>query len=63
MALQELYARNLAKYAKLNVAALVSRSMKYNTDIPGTVREYFIGASDNTVSEIEKILKGGQLAK
>lgn len=62
-ALQGLYARDLAKYAKLNVAALVSRSMKNNTDIPGTVREYFIGASNDTVSEIEKFLKGGQFAK
>lgn len=61
--LQGLYARDLAKYAKRNVAALVSRSMKNNTDIPCTVRKYFIGASNDTVSEIEKILKGGQFAK
>lgn len=63
MALQGLYSRDLAKYAKLNVAALVRRSIKNNTDILGTVREYFIGASNDTISEIEKILKGGQFAK
>lgn len=63
IALQGLYTRDLAKYAKLNVTALVKRSMKNNTDIPGTVREYFIGASNDTVSEIGKFLKGGQFAK
>lgn len=61
--LQGLYSRDLAKYAKLNVVSLVRQSMKSNTDIPGTVREYFIGASNATVSEIEKFLKGGQFAK
>ena len=60
--MQSLYTRDLAKYAKANVAALVKRSMKNNTDIPGTVREYFIVVSDNTISEIEKKLKGGQFA-
>ena len=57
--LRGLYARDLSKYAKLNVAALVSRSLKNNTDITRTIHEYFIGASNDTVSEIEKILKGG----
>ena len=60
--MQSLYTRDLAKYAKSNVAALVKRSMKNNTDIPGTVREYYIVVSDNTVGEIEKMLKGGQFA-
>lgn len=58
--MQNLYTKDLAKYAKVNVAALVKRSMKNNTDISGTVREYFIAVSDNTVDEIENILKGGQ---
>lgn len=60
--MQSLYTRDLAKYAKSNVAALVKRLMKNNTDIPGTVREYYIVVSDNTVGEIEKMLKGGQFA-
>ena len=59
--MRSLYARDLAKYAKVNVAALVKRSIKNNIDVPGTVREYFIVVSDNTVDEIEKILKGGRL--
>lgn len=57
--LQGLYSKDLAKYARYNAAALILRSKKTNTDIPGTVREYFIGASDTTVSEIVKLLKGG----
>jgi len=61
--LSSLYAMNLAKYAKINVAALVKRSLKSNTDIPGTVREYFYDASSDTVSEIETILKGGRIAQ
>lgn len=60
--MQSLYTRDLAKYAKSNVAALVKRSMKNNTDIPGTVREYYIVVSDNTVGEIEKMLRGVQFA-
>lgn len=62
-ALQGLYAKDLAKYAKHNVAALVSLSIKNNTDIQSTVREYFIGASNDTISEIEINLKRGQFAK
>lgn len=60
-ALQGLYIRDLEKYAKINVSALVKRSLKSNTDISGTVREYFICVSNNTISEIEKILKGEQI--
>lgn len=33
--LKNLYERNLAKYAKLNIVALVKQSLKNNTDIPG----------------------------
>lgn len=61
-ALQNLYVRDLAKYAKVTVSALVNRSMKDNTDIPNTVRSYFIGASEITVSEIANIIKGGKFA-
>lgn len=62
-ALQNLYGNDLAQYAKSNVVALINRSLKSNTDIPGTVREYFVSVSDNTVSEIERVLKGGPFAQ
>lgn len=56
-ALKKLYDKDLAKYATVNVAALVKRSLRNSTDLPGTVREYFIEASDDTISNIEKILE------
>lgn len=56
--MQALYVKDLAKYAQISVAALIKCSMKNNTDIPNTIREYFINASYATVGEIEKILKG-----
>lgn len=59
--LQLLYSKNLAIYAKSNVVALVKRTMKKNTDILGTIREYFIDASDITICEIETMLKGGKI--
>ena len=59
-AMQDLYVKDLTRYAEINIAALVKRSLKNNTDIPSTVREYFMGASESTISEIEKIMKGGQ---
>lgn len=57
--MQDLYTGDLVKYAKTNVAALIRRTRKNNTDVAGTVREYFINASDEVVCEIEKIVKGG----
>ena len=57
--MQIMYEKHLATYAKVSVAALIKRSMKSNTDIPGTIKEYFINTSDETVNEIEKMLKGG----
>lgn len=61
-AMQSFYSKDLPQYAKNSVAALVNRAMKRNTDVPGTVREYFINASDATISELKKMLKGGRLA-
>lgn len=57
--LQSLYAQDLVKYAKSNVAALVRRTLKKNTDVNGTIRGYFIAVSDDTVMELEKMVKGG----
>ena len=60
--LQKLYTSNLAKYAKTNVAALIRRSATNNTDIVGTIRNYFVKVDEETVKEIEKMVKGGSLA-
>ena len=60
--LRTLYVRDVSKYAKINVAALIKRSLKNNTDISGSICEYFISVSDSTISEIEKMVKGGQLS-
>lgn len=57
--LEELYSQNLSKFAKLNIAALVQRSIKSNTNVTDTIREYFIEVSDSTISDIEKNIKGG----
>lgn len=57
--LQVLYSKDLSKYAKVNVAALVMRSAKENTDLVGTVSSYFLLASDQTIDEIVKMVKGG----
>lgn len=58
-ALQDLYEKDLAKYAKMNVTALVKRSLKKNTDIPLTIQEYFVVVSDATVNNIVEMVKGG----
>ena len=57
--LQKLYTSNLAKYAKTNVAALIRRSATNNTDIVDTIRNYFVKVDEETVKEIEKMVKGG----
>lgn len=57
--MQPLYAKDLDKYAKSNIVALVRRSLKKNTDVTATIREYFIDVSDNTVMMLEKMVKGG----
>lgn len=57
--LQNLYAKDLSSYAKRKVTALITCSMNRNTDIPGTIRNYFIVVSDSSSSEIETMIKGG----
>ena len=59
-ALRKLYGGNIEGYARKNVVALVRRSLKKNTDIDSTVREYFINASELTVCEIVKKVRGGR---
>ena len=56
---QNLYAKDVSSYAKRKVTALITCSMNRNTDIPGTIRNYFIFVSDSTSSEIENMIKGG----
>lgn len=58
--LQILYTKDIAKYAKNNVVALIRRTLNKNTDVTGTVRQYFIDVSDEVVYDIEKLVKGGQ---
>lgn len=60
-ALRKLYGGNIEGYARNNVAALVWRSQKKNTDIDATVRGYFINASEATVCEIVKKVRGADL--
>ena len=60
--LQKLYTSDLAKYAKNNVAALIRRSVTNKTNIVGTIRNYFVKVDEETVKEIEKMVKGGSLA-
>lgn len=57
--LMHLYIKNLPQRAKNNIAALIKRSMKKNTDMLGTIRSYFIVVSNATIMDIEKIIKGG----
>lgn len=59
--MQSFYAKDLDKYARRNIAALVRRSLKKNTDVTATIREYFIAVSDNTVMMLEKMVRGGQV--
>lgn len=58
--LKSLYSKDLAGYAKINIAALIRRSLKQNTDIPSTIRQYFIEVSDSTVDKIVEMVKGGE---
>lgn len=60
--LRSLYAQDLSRYARTNVAALIRRTLGKSTDVSATIREYFIDVSESTVSEIEKMVKGGPLS-
>ena len=57
--LQQLYGSDLIDYAKKNVAALVGRNYTIDIDLFGTIREYFIEVSEETIKDIEKIVRGG----
>lgn len=56
----KLYNQDIAKFAKRNVSELIKRSLKANTDIDGTIGEYFAQVSTNTLNEIAAALKGGK---
>lgn len=57
--LKELYSKDLSKFSKVNVAALILRSLKPNTDIGGTIKEYYLTVSEQTIAEVTKLVKGG----
>lgn len=57
--LTKMYQSDIAKYAKVNVAALILRTATQDSDIPGTIRQYFLDVCDDTIQEIEQIVKGG----
>jgi len=59
--LQVLYSKNLTRYALDTVSSLIRLSLKKETDISGTIREYFICVSNQTVAKIEKKVKGGEV--
>ena len=56
----ELYKQDISKFAKFNVSELIKRSLKPNTDIHGTIDEYFTQVSTSTVNEIATAVKGGK---
>ena len=55
-----MYSSDIAKYAKVNIAALVKRKLTQSTDIPGSIRKYYLDVSNETVQDIEQIMKGGK---
>lgn len=57
--LKNLYSSDIAKYAKINVAALIKRKATPSTDVPGSIRKYYLVVRDKTVQDIEQIVKGG----
>lgn len=57
--LKDLYSKDLLKFSKVNVAALILRSLKANTDINGTIKEYYLLASEQTIDDVTKLVKGG----
>jgi len=48
----KLYGQDTVAFAKRNIAELVKRSLKSNTDIFGTINEYFMSVSTETINEI-----------
>lgn len=55
----KLYSNDLPNYSKANVAALVMNSLKTNTDVVGTIKQYYSLVSDQTINEVVKMVQGG----
>ena len=55
--MQSLYTKELDMYAKRNITALVYRTLNKNTNVAGTIREYFIDVSDDTIMILEELVK------
>ncbi|MEG0009373.1 MAG: hypothetical protein RR721_03820 [Aeromonas sp.] len=56
--LSKLYNQDIKHFSKKNVAELVRRSLKQNTDISATIKEYFSLISSQTLSDITAAVKG-----
>ena len=56
---EKLYGQNPVHFVKKNIVELVKHSLKENTDVDGTIREYFIHISDETLDDILTEVKGG----
>lgn len=59
--LLKLYNRNIATYAKQNITYLVKRSLKQDTDISASIREYFTQTTSGTMNEIMAAVKGSSI--
>lgn len=57
--LKDLYSKDLIKFTNVNVAALILRSLKANTDINGTIKEYYLLVSEQTIDDVMKLVKRG----
>lgn len=59
--LLKLYNRNIATYAKQNITYLVKRSLKQDTDISASIREYFTQTTSGTMNEMMAAVKGSSI--
>ena len=57
--LKELYSKDLPKFSKKSVAALILHSLKQNTDINGTIRQYYLLVSEQTIEDVAKMIREG----
>lgn len=55
--LAELYGQNVEHLFVKIIVELIKRVILTNTDVNASIREYFVEVSDNTISEITKLIK------
>ena len=56
----KLYSQDISKFARRNVYELINHSLKPDTNIRGTIGEYFIQVSESTINELATAVKGGK---